>query len=132
MAMTIQRITVDVDLAKLSFADQHAITGAIATLEQYAATPHVHLAVTTVTGMGRTGPRKPRVDRKTDTTRALQPQTKIVFDFLKAAKHAVVPGDIALSTGIGESSVRGQLAVLLKRGCVVQQAGRPKRWMASV
>ncbi len=130
--MSIQRIIIDVDLSKLSFAEQHGITGAIATLQQYANTPYMHLEVTEVGGIGRTGPRNPRADKKAIDERALQPQTKIVFDCLKQAGRALTPQEIATETGIGENSVRGQLNMLLKRGLAMPQQGKPKPWLLLV
>ena len=126
--MSIQRIIIDVDLSKLSFAEQHGITGAIATLQQYTTTPYMHLEVTEVAGIGRTGPRNPRADKKAMDKRVLQPQTKIVLDFLKQADRPLTPQEIATGTGIGENSVRGQLNMLLKRGLAKPQQGKPKPW----
>jgi hypothetical protein len=126
--MSIQRIIIDVDLSKLSFAEQHGITGAIATLQRYATTPYMHLEVSEVAGVGRTGPRNPRADRKAIDERVLQPQTKIVFDCLKQAGRALTPQEIAAETGIGENSVRGQLNTLWKRGLATSQKGKPKPW----
>jgi len=129
--MSIQRIIIDVDLSKLSFAEQHGITGAIATLQQYATTPYMHLEVTEVAGIGRTGVRNPRADKKAIDERALQPQTKTVLEFLQRADHALTPQEIAAGTGIGENSVRGQLNILLKRGLAKPQHGKPKPWSLS-
>lgn len=109
-----RRITVEVDLTSLGFKELRAVTQALAALEELGKRGIIKFSVT-----GVNAPAKRRSDAGRRKTTSLQPQTKIVLDFLESQPNKEFTAkEIAEATQVNGEGINGQLHALLKRGLV--------------
>lgn len=130
--MQIKRITADIDLNRLSFADLARVSGAIATLEKIGADGGIVFTTETINGAGRLRHNRQRsdADGRPIWERPLQPGPQKVLDHMLATDGWHTAEQIAAALGMKDSTVRPHLVLLKRRGAVDSKKGpdRMKLW----
>jgi hypothetical protein len=130
--MAVRKLTAVIDFDRLDFRQVHDISGVLAELERLAASGAIVLSKST-SKTRRADAGMSRLDEP-----RLQPQTRLVHEFLKQAPCGLASVEVARGLGLKEGSSNGQLNSLLKLGLARHQPGErdprkgrtAKRWFA--